>query len=97
MLTGAKLETTDVKQVMTVELNQALQQFTLIVSAFCRIHVQWNPALWPPRLLDHPIITTIYYSFDPTVKITASFYYFEDPVNATTLWPNSRRIKGAPL
>ena len=45
MLTGAKLETTDVKLVMTVELNQALQQFMFNVSAFCRIHVQWNPAL----------------------------------------------------
>ena len=25
------------------------------------------------------------YFFDPTVKITESFYYYEDPVNATTL------------
>ena len=45
MLTRTKLETTDVKLAITVGLNQALQQFMLSVSEFCRLHLQWNPAL----------------------------------------------------
>ena len=38
---------------------------------------------------DHPVYMTTSllrpYSFDPKVKITESFYYFEEPVNAATL------------
>ena len=38
MLTGHKLETIDVKLVMTVGLNQALQQFMFSVSAISCAH-----------------------------------------------------------
>ena len=37
--------------------------------------IQRNPALWPPRVYDHLIKN----------KNHKSFYYFEHPVNATTL------------
>ena len=37
MYSGTILETTDVKLAMSVALNQALQEFMLSVSAFCRI------------------------------------------------------------
>ena len=41
----------------------------------------------PPN--DHPVYKTTsllrLYSFKPNVKTIESFYYFEDPVNATTL------------
>ena len=37
---------------------------------------------------DHPVYKTTLllrpYSFKPNVKTTGSFYYFEDPVNAST-------------
>ena len=42
---------------------------------------------------NHPVYTTTSllrpYSFNPNLKITESFYYFEDPINETTslLWP----------
>ena len=40
-----------------------------------------------PRLMTTSLLRP--YSFDPKVKITESFYYFEEPVNAATLllWP----------
>ena len=55
---------------------------------------------------DNPATTSLLrpFSFDPNVKITESFHYFVDPVNATTslwtsriLWPNGCRVKGVPL
>ena len=57
---------------------------------------------------DHPVYKTTSllrpYSFKPNVKTIESFYYFEDPVNATNLvittrilWPNGGRINGVPL
>ena len=38
---------------------------------------------------NHPVYTTTWllqpYSLDPNVKVTESFYYFEDPVTATSI------------
>ena len=56
---------------------------------FCQIRViwlfqiRWNPALRPPRLYKTTSLLRPY-SFNPNVKTIESFYYFEDPVNATT-------------
>ena len=47
------------------------------------IDTQWNPALRPPRFYKNTSLLQPY-SFKPKVKTIESFYYFEDPVNATT-------------
>ena len=58
------------------------------------------PLITPPP----PVYTTTsllrQYSFDPNVRITESFYFCEDPVNATTvittriLLPNGNALTG---
>ena len=60
--------------------------------------LQWNPPY------DQAFYTTTsllrQYSFDPNVRITESFYFCEDPVNATTvittriLLPNGNALTG---
>ena len=47
-----------------------------------QMEIQWNPALQPPPLYDHLIITTTV--FRANGKKHWSFYYYEDPVNTTT-------------
>ena len=41
-----------------------------------------EPALRLPRLYHHLLLRP--FSFDPNIKISDSFYYFEDPANETT-------------
>lgn len=58
-------------------------RFSLIYNIFLsnfmiKLKVQRKPRLVTTRLYDHN------YSFDPNVKITESFYYFDDNVTATT-------------
>ena len=58
-------------------------RFSLIYNIFLsnfmiKLKVQRKPRLVTTRLYDHK------YSFDPNVKITESFYYFDDNVTATT-------------
>ena len=73
-----------------------VQLFSLIIACCCFFFFQnWphGPLPWirqcsgtPPY--DHPVYTTTSllrpYSFDPNVKITELFYFFEDLFNTTT-------------